>query len=256
MRVLFIILGVLAALVLIAAAGLALALDPLVLRVARTQSAKALGVPVRIDDADASFGGRLELEGFDAGNPEGFAEPRSVRFDRVTVKARLGSVLEKVLDVDELVVERPALTIEFKGTRSNLGVLLDHLAKPGAEKTGDGMKFRVRRLRVEGASVRFRSDVLGGSPSELTLPNVELANVGTSDDAATTSELLAVILKSLGTEAMKAGKAILPSDLLNALGGDLEGAAKRFGIPGLEKEIERQEDDLEKGLERLKVPKP
>ena len=252
MRVLLIILGVLTALFLLAAAGLALALDPLVLRVARSQSEKALGVPVKIDAADASFGGRLALEGFDAGNPEGFAEPRSVRFDRVSMKARLGSAFEKVLDVEELVIERPALTIEFKGAKSNLGALMDHLGKePKSEKAADGKKFRVRRLRVEGATVRFRADVLGGTPGEITLPNVEVNNIGTADDAATTSELLAVILKALGDEAVKAGKGLLPADLINSLGGDLEGIKR-----DVEKEIEKREDELEKGLERLKIPKP
>jgi hypothetical protein len=222
--------------------------------VARSQTEKALGVPVKIHDADASFGGRVELEGFEAGNPEGFAEPRSLAFDRVTVKARLGSMFGKVMDVEELVVERPALTIEFLGAKTNVGALMDRLHREKAVEETDGKQFRVRRMRVEGAIVRFRSDVLGGSPREVTVPTIELNNIGTSDDAATTSELVAAVLRALTAEGMKAAGDLLPSDLLNSLGADL----RRFGHELPVRIEEKLEDPLEKGLERLKekLPKP
>ena len=269
MRTVLIIFGVLVGLLIAGAVGFALALDPIVLRVARTQTTNALGVPVRIDDADASLGGRLELEGFDAGNPEGFAEPRSIRFHRVAGQARLGSLFGDVVEVGELVVERPELTLEFKGTKSNFAGLMEHLAsqKPREEaERGEAKKFRIRRLRVEGATVRFRSDALSGGTREVTLPNVELANLGSAEGAATTSDILAAVLQTLAAEAMKAGRNLLPADLLRSLGGDIDAAARRFGglvndaaervrqIPGLleEKVKERVEDEVEKGLDRLR----
>lgn len=260
MRALLVILGVLVLLLVAAAVGLALALDPLVLRVAKTQTEKALGVPVRIDDADASLGGRLELRGFDAANPEGFAEPRSVRFSQVAARARLASIFGDVVEIDELVLDRPELTIEFKGTRSNFAGLMDNLAarQPGEE----GKKFRIRRLRVEGATVRFRADALSGGARAVTLPNLQLVNLGNTEGAATTSDILAAVLQALAAEALKAGRDLLPADLLRSLGGDIDAAAKRFGglledaaervrqIP--EKLQERVEDEVEKGLHRLR----
>ncbi|HEX7898550.1 MAG TPA: hypothetical protein VF950_12370, partial [Planctomycetota bacterium] len=183
------------------------------------------------------------LEGFEAGNPEGFAEPRSIAFDRVAATARIGSLFGKVLDVDELVVQRPALTIEFQGLKSNVGAFMDRLDREKTEDT-DGRRFRVRRLRVEGATVRFRSDALSGSPREVTLPTIELNNIGTSDDAATTSELIAAVLRALTAEGMKAAEGLVPSDLLNSLGGELKLSAET---------IRRKVEDE---LDRLKVPKP
>lgn len=252
MKPLLITLGVLLSLLILAAAGLALALDPLVLRVTRDETSKALGVPVEIRSADASLFGRLSLAGFTAANPAGYGEPRSIEFDRVAVKARVGSIFEDVLSVDEVTLERPRLTIEFKGATSNLAELMARLKAraPEEREEPDGRAFRIRRLRMTGAELRFRSDVLGGDVRELTLPTLELANLGTSEDAATMSEILGAVLKALATEAVKAGQGLLPAELLKSLSGDVE---------ELKRDVEEKvEDELEKGLEKLreKLPKP
>jgi uncharacterized protein involved in outer membrane biogenesis len=264
-RILLITLGVLLGLLVLAAAGVALVLDPLVKRVATEESSAALGVPVELADADASLFGRLALDGFVAGNPRGFAEPRSIRFDRVAAKARVGSVFDDVLEIDEVVVRRPELTIEFQGQRSNIKALMDHLGerRPAGKKDPEGRAFRIRTLRMEGATLRFKADVLGENVRELTLPTITLRDVGTSADAATMSEILASVLQTLAAEAVKLGKDLVPAELLRSLAGDLEEAARRFGgrieerIRDLPKQAgERVEDEIEKGLDKLREKLP
>lgn len=265
MRILLITLGVLLGLLVLAAAGIAIALDPLVKRVATEESSAALGVPVELNDADASLFGRLALDGFVAANPEGFGEPRSIRFDRVSARARVGSVFDDVLDIDEVVVRRPELTIEFQGPRSNVKALMDHLAerRPAEKKDAEGRAFRIRTLRLEGATLRIKADVLGANVRELTLPTITLRDVGTSSDAATMSEILASVLQTLAGEAVKRGKDLIPAELLRSLTGDLEDAARRFGgrleerIRELPKQVEdKVEDELEKGLDKLREKLP
>lgn len=267
MKVLLITLGVLLGLLVLGAVGIAVVLDPLVKRVATEESSAALGVPVELNDADASLFGRLALDGFVAANPQGFGEPRSIRCERVSAKARVASMFEDVLDIDEVVVRRPELTIEFQGSRSNVKALMDHLAerRPAEKQDKEGRAFRIRTLRMEGATLRFKADVLGANVRELTLPTITLRDIGTSADAATMSEILASVLQTLAAEAVKLGKDLVPAELLRSLSGDLEDAAKRFGgrleerIRELPKQVEeRVEDELEKGLDKLreKLPRP
>lgn len=264
MKILLVTLGVLLGLIVLAAAGAALVLDPFVKRVAESQSSKALGVPVEILDADASLYGRVLLEGFSAGNPEGFSEPRSLRFEALVAKARLGTVFDDVLEVDRLVVRAPELTLEFRDRRSNLSALMENLGRRDPEERQDpeGRAFRIRRLRVEGATLRVRADALGELKT-LTLPAVELRDVGTSADAATMSEVVAAVLQTLLAEAMKATRDLLSEELRTALVEEMEAAARQFGgsfqnaAERARRTLrERVEDELERGLEKLREKLP
>jgi uncharacterized protein involved in outer membrane biogenesis len=151
-KILLIVTGSVVAFLLLAALGLALILDPMVKRVAQDKGSEALGVPVEIRDADASLFGRLSIEGLSAANPQGFQEPRAFRFDSLSAKARLRSIFEDVVEIKEVRLQRPELTIEFVGARSNLKAILDRLAPSCASAPTASPAASRRRSRCRPSS--------------------------------------------------------------------------------------------------------
>jgi hypothetical protein len=272
-KILLIVTGSVVAFLLLAALGLALILDPMVKRVAQDKGSEALGVPVEIRDADASLFGRLSIEGLSAANPQGFQEPRAFRFDSLSAKARLRSIFEDVVEIKEVRLQRPELTIEFVGARSNLKAILDRLAeqRPKEEKDPESRKFRIGVVRIEGTELRIRSDrFAGGEPKTLTLPAIELRDLGTDEGAATVSEILATLVQTLWTEALKAAKDVIPEEVLRSLAAEIDEVGRRFGgrvqeiserarqLPGVirEKVEEKVEDQIERGLDKLRERSP
>jgi hypothetical protein len=250
-RKLLIALGALVAfMVLIGAVGILL-IDPIARKLVETESAVALKVPTKLHDATIKFSGRATLGRFEIGNPPPFTEPRAVSFERFDVTLKPGELFHEVVHVDEMNVVKPELTLEFTGAKNNLSALLDNISagqtpeKPAPAPAG-GKKFLVRKLRIQDAVVRFRSDLLPGGARSVTLPAMELENVGNAEGGASVGELLRVVLQTLGTSALKAGEGLLPADALNSLRGDLEGKLKELPAKAME--------EIQKKAGVLKVP--
>lgn len=249
MRVVLILALIFIVLPLLLLAGAALALDPMIQSKVPARMSEALGVPVTLNDADASLAGDLALERLTIGNPEGYGDPQAIRVDRITAEAKPLSLLSDVVKIRTLTVERPLLSIEFKGLESNIQALMDNLPPREKEK---GKRFRIGRLTIEGATIRFTSDRLAGGTKTVSLPTIELTNVGTAEGAQPMGRVAAEVLKALLNEALKhAGD--LPAELVRSLGqavGEraqelIEGAKDRLEeVPGL------LEDRLKRELEK------
>src|SRR5262249_21181240 len=107
------------------------------------------------------------LDRLEVGNPPPFTEPRSVTFERFDVVVPPRELFHETVHVDEVTVVRPELTLEFTGAKNNLSALLDNISagrsadQPAPPPSG-GKKFIVRKLRIEDAVARFKSDLLPG----------------------------------------------------------------------------------------------
>jgi len=245
---LLIALGALVGFVVLVGAVATVLIDPIVRSQVEKQSATALKVPTRLNDASIRFSGHATLGKFEIHNPQPFTEPRAVTFERFDVGVKPGQLFQKTVHVDQVTVVRPEMTLEFTGVKNNLSTLLDNLSsgrEPGKESS-DGKKFLVRKLRIESAIVRFRSDLLSGGVRSLTLPSIELENIGTGEGGATMREILHVLLQTLATAALKAGEGMVPAELLSSLRGDLEGKLK--DLPG------KAMEELQKKAGDLKLP--
>lgn len=245
---LLIILGLLIAVPVLLLIALVIFIDPLARAGVEQGASNALKVPARLKGAAIHFSGKATLTGFEVANPPGYAEPRSVSFQRVDADVRPGSLLQDVLEVGELTVVKPELTLEFLGARSNWSVLMNNLSAGKPESRDEkpaaaGKKYIIHRLRIEEAAARFRSDLTPGGATSVTLPAVELENIGTAEGGATLGQVLDVILHRLGDSALKAGQGILPAELLNHLGDTL-----KKGLKELENLPSNRVDELKKNI--------
>jgi len=246
-RKVLIALGALVGFVVLVGAVAAVLIDPIVRSTVEHQSAKALKVPTRLSDATIRFSGHATLGKFEIHNPQPFTEPRAVTFERFDVDVKPRELFHQTVTINDVTVVRPELTLEFTGAKNNLSALLDNLSSgPAPGGSSEKKKFMVRKIRIDQAVVRFRSDLLPGGARSVTLPAIELENVGTAEGGASIGEILGVLLKTLGSAALKAGEGMLPADLLNNLRGDLEGKVKE--LPG------KAMEEIQKKAGELKLP--
>jgi hypothetical protein len=236
----------LAAFIVLACAVAVIFIDPIVRAAVEKQSAIALKVPTKLDDASIKFSGHATLGKFEISNPAPYTEPRAITFERFDVAVPPRQLLGEVVHVDAVTVVRPEMTLEFSGTKNNLSALLDNISAgqpAGRSAPSGGKKFLIRKLRIENAVARFKSDLLPGGARSVTLPAIELENVGTAEGGASMGQILRVILESLGTAALKSGEGLLPADLLNNLRGDLEGKIRELPTKAME-EIQKKAGEL------------
>lgn len=245
MKKLLIVLGALTAAVLLIGTVAAVMIDPLVRKTVEKESAAALQVPTRLHDASVRFSGKVALKRFEIHNPPDYSEPRAVTFERFDLLVRPRELFEEEVEIDDVTVVRPELTLEFNGAKNNLSALLDNLnaGRAPREPKEDGKKFLIRRLHLQNAVVRFRSNLLSGGARTVSLPDISLENIGTAEGGATMGEILKVLLQTLGTAALNSAQGLVPSELLNSLRADLEGRVRELPaqvLDELKHELERK----------------
>jgi len=228
------ILGVVLLLAVFAGIGLALALDRIVKAGIEKAGPALVKVPMKVQNVDISLlGGSFALEGFEMGNPPGFASAHSFAVGRVRVKAKLTSLLSDEVVLPLIVVENPDVTLEFAGTRTNLGEIQRNLARPekGAGRRAR-KKLRIGLISVRGASVTV-AGLPGGRTAHFSLPDIEVRELKAGGEPADPAEVAQRTLTALYESILRAGGSVLSSEQLAALKTETQDAL-RSGREALE----------------------
>jgi hypothetical protein len=201
-------------------AALVIWIDSVARQGIETASTLALKVPTHLESASVRFAGRARLEGFTISNPERYKEATAASFERFEASVDTGSLLKDVIQVQNLRVVRPDLTVEFIGFRTNWSVLMANLASTcSRERPGEphsGKTFHIAQLRVEGATVHFRSNLLPGGSHALHLAPFELKNIGDPSGGATMAEVLSTLFLALAGHALRGEDGGLPAQLVES----------------------------------------
>lgn len=203
------------------------------------QSAAQLNVPTSLGGANVSlFGGSVSLSNFNVGSPAGFNADQMLALGEVNVEANITELRDDPVRVQTIDIVRPRMTIEMRGTRFNVKQFIDSLP-PGDPKPADEekpLKLVIDRLRVTGAQVAFRPDAsaLSAVPGLdagsidlkdeylLTLPNIELNNIGTAEGAengAAIKDVVTLLVTSMASKAAESDQ--LPPELRSLLSGNV-----------------------------------
>jgi len=173
---------------------------------------------VRLESAALSpFSGSGKLSGLFVGNPQGYTNTAfAVQFGSVAVAVKIGSVFSDTVVVDSIDIEQPEICLEGSLDGNNLSQILNNLkgtnaapaqqtsapAQPAAQ--GTSKKIIVNHLVLNGAKVRANVTALNKHLDEtITIPNIELHNIGTAQGGATPAELCQQLLQPILNEAVK-----------------------------------------------------
>ena len=200
-------------------------------------STQQLQIPTTLGGASVGLlSGDVSLKDYVVASPEGFSAPHMLKLGSLSVDTSYGKVFGEPVAIDSIVIDKPQLTLEFKGTKSNLKTLADKLASgTGGDQTPtDGnakpMKLIIDNLAVNGAQVVIMSDLLGGKSYTIDVPAIQLQAIGNADgnrNGEEVGKVVSQIVSRLTIEAEKSGK--LPPELAAILNGDLSALTDKIG---------------------------
>jgi len=187
---------------------------------------------VSLADARLSpFTGRGTLTGLVVGNPPNWTAPHAFTLGKIDLKVNLRSLRGDVIEIEEIVIEQPEFVYETRLVSSNLGDLLKAIEQftgpsaPAPDATNETpakpVKLVVRKFRLVGAKAS-----LGVGPAALpvSLPTIELQDLGLAKGGATPAELSGEVLSQVLGEIAKA--AANPINAGAAAGKGVGGAVK------------------------------
>ena len=205
----------------------------------------ALDTDVHVGGASVSLlGGSLGLDHVHVHNPEGFQGHDAFSVDEIAVAADVGSLLGDTVEVKEIEIVSPVVTVELTQQGTNIGKLLANIQAKGSgePKEGSGKKLHVGRLVIAEPKVKVAKTVLIKNEAELALPTIELNDVG-GGQPLTLSQLIELILAAI--MARTQGVSGLPADLK----GTLQKEANK-ALDDVKKQIDEQLGDIQKDLEK------
>jgi hypothetical protein len=188
----------------------------------------ALGVETTLDSADVGvLRGDFSMRGLDVANPEGFDRDHFLQLGEGYVSVTLGSLRQDTVQLPTLTLSTINMNLEKKGGDSNYKVILENLKRFESDKEEGGeqepgKQFVIQEVVIKDVNVEVDIFGIGGDLNRARVPidEIRLTNVGSG--GSDTSEVTNVIIKAI-LAAVMANAADLPADLVNDLGGHMEG---------------------------------
>ena len=175
-----------------------------------------LGVPVTVDNVNIGiFRGKVSIKGLVVGNPEKFKSDYLFSLGELSVTLDLKSLSTDTIIVNEVIIKAPKISYEMALGGSNIGSLLDNLAKEEEEekeeekeeKTVDpdaapAKKVIIEKILLTDGKVSINVAALGGKGMTLPLPKIEMIDVGKEKEGGASlvdviSEIISAIAKSV-----------------------------------------------------------
>ena len=203
-------------------------IDDLAVAAIEAGGESVLGVTTTLDEASIGiFSGRFGLKGLVIGNPEGFQSPFLLRMGEGKTEVSLGTLMSDKIEIQTLELSNLHLNLEKRGGTSNYEEVLKNLEteeQAPQEEPGSTKEFVIREVVIRNVSVTADLLPLGGSLSRVTLsvPELRFQNVG-EGSSVTIGEVIGRILEEVLAAALRAGKGVLPDEMFNDLGGNLQG---------------------------------
>lgn len=217
--------------------ALLMGLNPAVRASVEKAGTVATGVPVSLGDARVNIIGGVHLSRLAIANPKEFREVRAFRFSRVDGEVSLPSLFSPIIEIQDILLVNPELTIEFDHGKTNWGVLSKQLtAKSQRPVNGTEQKFIIHRFRITKAVVIVRAPSLPKGMA-VHLRDIELEAIGQGPgSAAPFSLVLSTVVQALITGAIEEWTGI-PGEL-----GDILGRESRHTSDALGKDLSKAKE--------------
>ncbi|MFC4271178.1 hypothetical protein GQF03_12295 [Sneathiella chungangensis] len=189
-------------------------LDKVIIAAVESYGSDVTKTDVVLNDVDLDLtSGKGALKGFSVGNPDGFEEDHSIKFDSVAMEVDIADTSDKLIHIREIRVENPSIIYEVNQTTNNLTAIqnnVDAFLKEkglGGEKSDeasseDGPKVIIDNLYVTGGQVSVKAPILANQKVEGRLPNIHMVNIGKDEGGASPGEVAAKIIEEITGKAM------------------------------------------------------
>jgi len=175
----------------------------------------ATGVAVSLKSVEINAAdGRGRLVGLRVANPEGFpTDDDALSVAETSLALDLKSLTADTIVVREVAVRAPRFNYVIGPDGGNIDGIIGNLERSGAaedtpstgggapDADGSGRKIMIQHLLIEGAEVKVTAAQLGAEGLTVSLPTIDLRDLGTEEEGLTTAVLLGKVAERLQESA-------------------------------------------------------
>lgn len=160
--------------------------------------------------------GQGALNGLSLGNPNGFKTSHAFKAAHIEVVIEPSTLADDVILIHRIVIESPGITYEKGDDGSNFDVIQRNVerylgtARNQDGKAEPGKKMIIETLVIRNAKVNYNGMI------DLSLPDIELHNIGKKRGGATAAQVVKAIITELNT---RIAIALAKSAAIGAVGG-------------------------------------
>jgi hypothetical protein len=193
-------------LVVLAVGATFLYLDRIVTTGIEVVGSQVLGTEVTVASVAISpLNGSGSISGLEIRNPEGFDSDYIFQLEQVEVSLNTASLLSDVIEIESIIITQPEITYETRITTDNVRALLENIGGGSGEAVAAdseaGKEMFIRDFRLLSPQVNLVAAV---ASAPISLPDIELTDIGTEDNAATVAQVLEVVLSALRRTILEA----------------------------------------------------
>ena len=186
-------------LIVLAVGATFLYLDRIVTTGIEVVGSQVLGTEVTVASVAISpLNGSGSISGLESRNPEGFDSDYIFQLEQVEVSLNAASLMSDVIEIESIIITQPEITYETRITTDNVRALLENIGGVGGETAAadgeSGKEMFIRDFRLLSPQVNLVAAV---ATAPISLPDIELTDIGTEDNAATVAQVLEVVLSAL-----------------------------------------------------------
>jgi len=158
----------------------------------------------KVELASASLSpltGSGTLSGLAVGNPKGWSEGNAFSLGKVHVSVQPWSIFGDHIVINEIIIDQPEFAYETKFVSSNIKDLLKNIedftgggGKTATTKSGQPIKFVVKKFRVTNAKATLG---VGVAALPVPLPPISLDNLGVAEGGITADQLAGALMKNV-----------------------------------------------------------
>ena len=157
--------------------------------------------------------GSAVLRGLLVGNPRGFSTDRALSVGEISVALDISSLTRDVVLIKRISILGPEITYEYAAGGSNLDVIQRNIDRYVAEhlgandKTGGkgaGKKLIIEALFIRGGKINASATALNGKAMTVEFPTIQMHNIGTKSNGATTGEVVQQVMAAVSHNATRA----------------------------------------------------
>lgn len=180
---------------------------------------KVLQTEVTLKETEISAtSGEGAMRGLKVGNPKGFETASAMEFSEVKLVLDVGTLTSSTIVVKEILIDAPQFTYELGSDGSNIDAIkrnIDSFVGSSKNKSdsskaesGDGKKLIIEKFILRDAKVNINMVGLKGNSMTVSLPTIQLNDIGKEKGGASPGEVAAEIFESINQQIGKAVKVI------------------------------------------------
>jgi hypothetical protein len=167
--------------------------------------------------------GRGALSGLFLGNPRGFKSDYALKAGTVVIELEPASLARDVIVIRRILIDAPQIGYEKAGDVTNFDTIQRNVEaylgakgdKSDKSKQGSGKRMIIDSFVIRNAKVNYNGML------ELSLPDIELRNVGKKTGGATSAQVVKAIIAELNN---KLAMALAKAAVIGGVGGVVVGA--------------------------------